>query len=251
MIDTLPVVFVDSPVDDVKVPPLSKTGILLKVATVALAAIAFFTIQQRQSLGTACAIAGTMSTLTGLSEYYLRQDPSFPRSASNWFNTQSLHGKELVVFFCGALCANLIAGIIFSFMNISIGQHVQELIKKRDLRILLIATVIAPFCEEILFRGFLKERIEDACALFSRFVKPLSDDFVEQVSHLGQSLIFGYAHIHPMQTLRANILIFFNTSLIGFSLGSVKDYCSTLVSPICIHMTINTTVTARLLLFGH
>lgn len=157
----------------------------------------------------------------------------------------------LSVFFCAVLCVNLIAGAIFAYLNISIGQHVQELIKKKEPRILLIATITAPICEEILFRGFVKERMEDLCTIFSKTVKPLSGLSVQVISNIGQAFIFGLAHRHKKQTDIANALIFCATTQIGFGLGCVKDYASTLVSPICLHATLNISVVSRLLIFGH
>lgn len=251
MVDCLTFRFLDAPVHDGKRERATQRDIILKTASVAIAAFVFMAVQMRSSIGKACAIAGTLSTLTWLSEHYLRQDPSYPRSVSNWFHTQHVHSEDLIKFFCFTLCANLIAGIVLSLLNISIGQHVQELIKKRELRILIIACIVAPVCEEILFRGFLKERIEDACTLFSKSVRPLSDDSVMQVSRLGQSLIFGYVHMNSMQTRKANAIIFLATALFGYGWGEIKEHASTLVIPICFHSAVNTSVTVRLLLLGH
>lgn len=229
----------------------TRRDILLKVAAVALASFAFFTLQRRLSMAQAGLIAGGLSSLTWLSEVFLRQDPSYPRTTPNWFNTKSFHSIELALLVCFAACVNLIAGMIFSWLNISIGQYVQELIKKRDPRILFVGPFVAPICEEILFRGFLKERLEDGCFLFSRFILPLSDDCIEGISNIGQAIIFGAAHVNAMQTRLVNAFIFTATSLIGFGLGCKKYLEASLISCIGEHMTINTCVTARLLIFNH
>lgn len=235
----------------IKISSVTKNHILLKVTSVALAALAFFTLQYGYTLAQAGVIAGTLSSLTWLSEIFLRQDRSFRCKTPNWYNTKSLDRKVMIEFLVTVLCVNVIYGMAFSYFNISIGQHVQELIKKGSLRILLIAIVVAPISEEILFRGFLQERLEDGCYLFSRFITPLSSKCVKRVSNISQAIIFGLSHVNERQTPLANALILASTTLMGYGFGGIKNLEASLFSSIFTHMSINTSVTARLLVFNH
>lgn len=250
MINYLPFNLLDTSSNKSEVFQTNQIGSYLKVASVAIATFVFFSFQLRFSLAFAGMMTATFISLTVLSEYFLRRNSSFPTSGSNWFNSDHVSWKSLLKNFCFILSINLIAGFVFSLFNISIGQHVQDLIKKPNLRILLLATIVGPLCEEIIFRGFLKERLEDGCTLFSKFVKPLSDHSVELVSNVGQALIFGIGHMNDMQTRATNVFIFSATSLLGFTLGVFKDLQSSLISPICTHISINTAVTTRLLVFN-
>lgn len=226
-------------------------AVFLKVSAVGIATIAFLMLQMQRTFAVACTIAGVVSSITLLSEYFLRRDDSFPNTTSNWFSTESMNGKQLFAFVGSMLVASMLAGFIFSRMKFSVGQHVQELIKKGGTRIVVLATVVAPICEEILFRGFLKERFEDACYLFSRFIHPLSNTTVKKISNACQAIIFGAVHMNGKQTFKANALIFVVTTYIGSWVGGIKDRESTLITPIGYHMGLNTSVVVRLLTFGY
>ena len=64
MFDCLTFRFLDAPVQAGKRERATQRDIILKVASVAIAAFVFMTAQMRSSMGKACAIAGTLSTLT-------------------------------------------------------------------------------------------------------------------------------------------------------------------------------------------
>lgn len=250
MIDYLPFNLIGSSSVTSQISQVKPRDSYLKIASIAIATFALFSAQLRFSLAFASMMTATFTSLTALSEYFLRRNSTIPIAGSNWFSTERVSGKKLLTDFCIILSINLIAGLIFSFLNISIGQYAQELIKKRDLRTLLIAPIIAPICEEILFRGFLKERLEDGCTLFSRFIKPISDDTNKLLSNVGQAILFGIGHMNALQTRAMNVFIFCATSLVGFIAGYKKDLSSSLIPPICTHMSINTGVTTRLLIFN-
>lgn len=229
-------------------PPVTRTTILLKVASIALATLAFYTLQWRHSIASAGLIALTLSSVTWLSETYLRQASSFPTTTPNWFNTKSFRGPDLLRLFTLIFCSHMILGLARN--PSSDKQYVQQLILKREPRILFLAVISAPICEEILFRGFLKERLEDACYLFSKFITPLSNETVQWISNIGQAIIFGYGHMHEKQTRFINAAVFILTSLSGFLDGWTKYVESTLISPIAIHMMNNSSLTASLLFFN-
>lgn len=147
--------------------------------------------------------------------------------------------------------AQLIWGVIFTALAVPPAQVIGKLIQSRNWHTIVLATLVAPITEEILFRGFLQERLEDTAYLFSRFIHPLSDNVQNRISNFGQAIIFGYVHMHKAQTKLANTLIFALTGGIGLLMSSFKGRRDNLITPILAHSANNTSFCLRLLAFGH
>lgn len=221
-------------------------NIILKVVSVGIASFAFLTIQ----MGAPIAFAGTTAVFfcstTFLSEWFIKDGTNTLSFSSKWFSTDRFNAKEIGLFILVALSANGVAGLIFTALGISNGQHVSQLLKTGNWHIIGIAVLVAPICEEILFRGFLKDRIQDVCYLTNRYIYRLSDDASDLFPIVGQAIIFGLGHMNSLQSTAANIFLFATTTGMGILQGIEQS----LLTPIVRHMTINSAVTLRLLTFG-
>jgi membrane protease YdiL (CAAX protease family) len=80
--------------------------------------------------------------------------------------------------------------------------------------------------EEILFRGFLLERFQDATYLFSRVFSrymPLSSEKQFTIANCAQSIIFGLAHIWGKEVDPIyGMICVYDTSRFGYYVGHLK-----------------------------
>ncbi len=91
-----------------------------------------------------------------------------------------------------------------------------------------IATLVDPISEEILFRGFLLERLEDL-------------GFSENKSDWLQAVLFSAAHMPLIQGIQEGmgIFVFFLISLTGWVLSRYKREGKSLIAPMAIHSAVN------------
>lgn len=156
----------------------------------------------------------------------------------------------------GAYIATIqvIYGIVFSILQISINQVALQWIKLSTSSVWTTALVfcrvgiIAPIIEEIIFRGFLQEKIKNIQVLC--FGEAAVNSTIHKMMRVAlQALIFGFAHYHALQGL-TNIIIILGTGLFGFGCGFIKERNDTLGESISYHSLVNSTIFARVLLFG-
>lgn len=215
----------------------------VKVASVALASLAMFSLQLQCSLLFALKISSICSTVTLISEKLKNQD-------SNWFspiNQQELFPdlfKRLLLF---PICT----GLFYTAFGLPVLVVAQKILFC-DLRVIFMTTAVAPVVEEVLFRGFIQERIEDMTFLTNRYVYPLSAQTREKVSCATQAIFFGLCHLPGKQVIGSFIDKLFVCSTITFSgycYGKAKNKDQSLLSSIALHAIQNVTLALGLLTF--
>lgn len=216
-----------------------------KAAAVGLACILFFGVQWCCSWTLAAGIALACSAVTVLSEAFLRKDD---RQNTSWTNRdfdrsnltlQVAIRLTLLPLFVGLTTASGILPLQ------AVGTHILAGNKK----IILLVAVIAPIVEEILFRGFLQERLEDLATLVDRHLCSLTQRTKERFSTIAQSLLFGSVHITGEQVAKqsSKVVVFCATSFLGYIFTAAKKEDRSLLSPIAIHSSQNTGVALGLI----
>lgn len=217
--------------------PLSNKAIIAKVAAVTAATFLFFSLQFPVGIVLTCRIALAVSATTILSEKVIRPLNPYIKSI-DWLNRdfdKDELKKTLTKRFVILLVVNaLVFGFLIPPIQTAFGFHalgLQNLFK---------ATVLAPIAEEILFRGFLQERIEDFYILMNAYVITIPTEAVEVISIVVTNLLFGAAHIIGNQVVpAASLYIFYVTTMIGFFLSSLKEKENSLIPSMVTHMVQN------------
>lgn len=217
-----------------------KSGQVQKVALVGLACILFFGVQLSCSWTMATAVALSFSAITLFSETFFRVGET---QNQNWMNPD-IHGWRLMTQVALRLS---VLPIVLGFVTASGIMPIQAVaveIIGGNIKIMLLATLLAPIAEEILFRGFIQERMEDLTNLVDRFICPLPGIVKEWLSISVQSLLFGFVHITGEQVVKRamKIVVFSSVSLLGFGLTLFKKDDESLLSPMAIHSAQNTGV---------
>lgn len=103
--------------------------------------------------------------------------------------------------------------------------------------------VVAPIIEEIIFRGFLQEKVRNIqVMLFGP-----RDTEAQKTFRIGlQAFVFGVCHLHPAQGA-LNVVIFLFTSILGKRCGELKEKTSTLWTPMALHAHNNFSATALII----
>jgi membrane protease YdiL (CAAX protease family) len=175
----------------------------------------------------------------------------------SWFAKNHAVGeiKKAATLIPVILKVNLIFGLIVKLSS-SPGVHqipLRILVRSfyespsKFLRIFLRIIYISPVIEEIIFRGFLQEKIRDIQVIL--FKGNEDSTLCKVIRVIIQSLLFACVHFHPLQGL-ANIPILMGTFIFGFYMGLNKEREKTLWTSITIHSSINTIVCSRVILFG-
>jgi membrane protease YdiL (CAAX protease family) len=221
----------------------------VKIVSLAAAVSAFSVLQMGSGFAFGCGMALTASTLTLFSEKVIRPlNPEF--TSSNWINTE-INKAELNEFIYkrliyGTLFTTIVFGRIFSPL-----QAVACAIQAMNLKLVLLATVIAPVTEEILFRGFLQERIEDILIVTNHFVIEIKTEKIKLLASYTSSFLFGAAHIvgNQVVSLASKIAILALITFRGKFLSNQKNQNNgSLLPSIAAHMAHNTSFTCGLIL---
>ncbi|MFI5333932.1 MAG: CPBP family intramembrane glutamic endopeptidase [Chlamydiales bacterium] len=218
---------------------------IAKVAAVGLACLLFFGAQMCCSLTVTAGVAATCSLITLLSETFLRRHN--PQNI-NWLNFD-FEKSELMIHLAIRLIALPLIAALMTACGILPLQAVAIEIMKGDADLILLVTLIAPLAEEILFRGFIQERLEDIASMASHYLYPLSNAATMQIAAVAQSLLFGAIHIIGNQVGQRSmaIVVFGATSLLGLILAQSKNEHASLLPAIAIHSSQNTGFTLGLL----
>jgi len=212
---------------------------LVKIGIVAAGSLTFLVFLRDQSLASAFPVTASLTFITFLSEKYLRHRA--PHLQTNWISTEHMHKKALgaYVIFCLVFISKVAKE---TFRAITKGQQVALFIfaavKAGNLYIILLATVIGPILEEIVFRGFLQERVEDFFYLVS-YVIPIPVKAQQGIACIVQAVLFGAIHM-PGNALKYIGTIFLFTGIPGLIAGIVKNTDQSLLSPMIVHTAHNT-----------
>lgn len=224
-----------------------------KVIAVALACLVCFSVQWGMSWGRAVAISLGCAGSTLLSEVTLRNGAS-PLNG-DWFNGSDVEGRELFKCLIVWAAVVILVTVVLRRRNgeMDPAQAVAREILRGDIRTIGMATLIAPVTEEILFRGFMRERLEDILLLMNRCLPIASDGVCEKISLVAQALVFGAIHVVGNQVIRVGrkIPVFCMTALMGFRLGLCSEMFSgrrSLLPSIAVHSAHNTSLTIGLLI---
>jgi membrane protease YdiL (CAAX protease family) len=218
---------------------------VLKISAVALACIAFFAFQGGCSWPFVAGVTFLCTTMTLLSETFIRTDS---QKNIRWTNTD-VNKPFLIAMLALRLLVMPVVICLMTSAGVVPMQAAALQIMAGNLRIIFLATVVAPVAEEILFRGFIQERFEDLAMLVDHHIYPLSERVKQGFSVGLQSLFFGAIHImgNQVATFSSKIFVLCGTSLVGFWLTLVKNEDRSLLSPIAIHSAQNTGMTLGLL----
>ncbi len=198
------------------------TALNKKILAVALATLVLFGLQLGFSLALTLGATVLCTTLTYLSEKYLRKEEN------DWFNTK-FDKKEMLFWTLLLILKPIIIQIVFFALGIPLPVMPQvELVQRilaRPWFMIPMATIIAPIAEEILFRGFLLEQFENLTQ-------------TKTLANVMQSLVFAGAHRSKVQA-PWQIPVFLALSLLGYAFGKIKQDDKSLISPVAIHSANN------------
>lgn len=150
--------------------------------------------------------------------------------------------------------AQVIFGTLFKLTGSGVNQVAIQWIKQnlstpaKTLFCYFRVAVVAPVVEEIIFRGFLQERIHDFQAL-AFGVREAASKIHTYIRIAIQAICFGLAHYHPLQGV-FNIYIVAATGLIGLYCGQMKESSGSVWESMSFHSLLNTSVTTRIWMFG-
>ncbi len=219
-----------------------------KTLAVALASFAFLTLQFGLSSLTAGYYALSLAAVTLLSQETLRNG-STSLECKRWFDLSKLNTEDLKDFGIHVSVTALFTGIFFNAAKIGPIQEIGAFLASGNPYFFLLAIVIAPITEEILFRGFLRERVEDTLFLTNRYIFSVSASTQKKIAHIAQALLFGAVHLQ-FKSIQTDLFIFAITSNIGYKLMKIEDEAGTIYQSICTHSLVNAINTLRLLCFG-
>lgn len=209
-----------------------------KIVAVAIACLLFFAIQIGCSWTIAFKVSFICSTITLLSEIFLRDHH---KQKSNW-QTDTDSVKRLMT-----LTAHHVLGVIASValvtaLGIMPAQAVTIAILSGNMKLIGLVTLVAPFTEEILFRGFIQERLEDVVTLVGRYIHPLPKNAKTYFATSIQSLLFGAIHITGGQIVKKSmrIIVFIQVTLAGLLQTYIKNRYDSLFVPVVTHSAHNT-----------
>jgi membrane protease YdiL (CAAX protease family) len=208
-----------------------------KVTLVAIACLMLFGLQLSYSWTFSIGVALACSVVTLVSETFIRKEnPNNP----NWMNANFDATRILYEMAHNLVLVPLGVGLLTAFGMTPL-QGIAVQIMNGNLRIIFLATIIAPIAEEILFRGFLLERLEDLMTLTSQTICSIPAIIKEFVPLCLQAVVFGAIHITGKQVIEKGkrFFIFSVLSAFGFYISMYKRNDRSLLSPVAAHSTHN------------
>lgn len=215
----------------------SQNSKIAKISAVALATFIYASVQFSQPLAIACRLALGSTVIATLS--------SKP-SDSAWLTRDSFPNilLKLRSYTIQMAVMNIMRGMAMRYFNITVLAPVWPP--------LLFTCFCSPVLEEVLFRGFLQERLLEGLQLVDRHITPISKDTQTKISLAVQALAFGTCQTYATASTKAfqSFSTFCSASYIGYTFGSLKiENKGSLLPPMLFHMVYNTLTIARQLLF--
>jgi membrane protease YdiL (CAAX protease family) len=199
----------------------------LKITTLALASFAMLHIQLSYPIACAIGLSCAISVIGYASEKLRGNSPA-------WFYLNLDKHRLLETFALQLVCCPVAVGCGAFLFGPPVQWILQEILAY-DIKAIFLATVIAPWTEEIIFRGLIQEQIENIAALGLPFI---SEEKREWIGCAGQALLFGFCHITGAQVLGGTVekvAVFAVSSFNGFVLGIMKIQNDSLVPSIAAH----------------
>lgn len=212
-------------------PEIQITAHHKKILAVALATFALLALQMGISLSIAFAVTCVTTTLT-----------YFSKNKGDWFNTD--FDWKQATFLTGFLFLRpLIIHVVCSVFGFPLPlipqEGLVELIYSKPWKMIPIATIVAPVAEEILFRGFLLERLEDLAGWVNRHVVKLGSETRKTVADVVQAVLFGAVHLRSKIQEGMQIPILITLSAFGYLAAFFKRQDQSLLSPMVVHSANN------------
>ncbi|PIS03170.1 MAG: hypothetical protein COT85_03880 [Chlamydiae bacterium CG10_big_fil_rev_8_21_14_0_10_42_34] len=193
-----------------------------KVMAVALASLGFFGLQMGLGLVLTVSVTTFLSAMTYLAEVHLRNG-----SENDWFRSD--FDKKKIAFWTAFLLVRpFILRIALSLLGLPMPvipqTGIAEKIFSQPWKMIPLATIVAPFTEEILFRGVLLERFEDTLAFFNRKqICKLSENAQKKISNMAQAVLFGAAHLGSKIQEGMVLPVWGMLSFMGYVSGLLKN----------------------------
>lgn len=217
--------------------------VMTKIALVALACFAFFQCQIILGTTLASKVTVFLMTTTALCELL------FPKTHSHWVQKDLTASKlscfVLLYHFCFLIKTLLLKQTMAQVPL----QEIAKLIAQKNLKMIFTSILVAPFAEEILFRGYLFERSLDFIACINRKFHLVDAQTVMTYANIVQAALFGSLHIlfHQVHGPLEKLIVFLDTFLMGALLGEVKLHDKNLFYCMINHGFNNLTATISLL----
>jgi membrane protease YdiL (CAAX protease family) len=199
------------------------------------------------------AIAG-IAVIVHLALSYITLD----RGNTAWFSSDVAGNqikKTLQSFAAPVLIGNGIWGIMEktfkrgSARQISLQILLQTFYQSpmKFLRVFFVISCLAPVVEEVVFRGFLQEKIRDIQTIF---FKERAQQTISKITRVViQALLFAVCHFEPLLKW-ANLYIILITFCLGVQLGITKEKEKNIWACMTLHGLLNTVVCLRVVLIG-
>lgn len=200
-------------------PPNSIQESISKVVSVALASCWFFGMQLNYSYSATSQVTAGLATATCIGELARRATPSLRKTEIKWFSdVEESHITELPSLQLDMAVPKVLSGVRTGFLE---GSSVKGVLLSS------LKTPLVAFSEEILFRGFLAERLEEVLFFVSQ--GKLSPQCIHKIVGILQALVFGGVHINYHPAVRGLLC------LCGILLFNLKTQGRSLFLPIVDH----------------
>jgi membrane protease YdiL (CAAX protease family) len=216
-----------------------------KITLVAISVFTFFSLQWP------CSHTFKVNlTLFAILSTYIFEKTSSGEYSKNWLkNSFSTACKVTLVVLLYYLSDLLHLGLLPLETSGLFLQKIAEQIANYDLKMMTLSCLIAPITEEVLFRGYIEERVLDLLSLVSKHIVTMSLHMQEEIARLLSSSLFGFLHITDSQTqgIKNKIVVFLDVAKFGYLNSLIKKSHDQLITPIFTHCLNNVSCTLRIL----
>lgn len=150
--------------------------------------------------------------------------------------------------------AQIVVGIFLRVFEIVVDQVVLQYLQNaltdplQAIEAIFKLCVLGPVFEEIIFRGFLQEKLRDIQVAI--WGAEEADSTTHKVIRIViQAIVFGLCHYHPAQGL-FNVYIVIVAGAMGVYFGIQKEETFNLWTSSAHHVHCNTSITSRVIVFG-
>lgn len=207
-----------------------------KVTSVAIAFFLCACVQFSLSASVAAGIALSAAAITVIS---YNAFPDRHTETSAWFSTTSLpkNFSNFKAYATRIALVNLIRGVVVRILQMPAQMPTLHWIS--------LTCLFEPIIQEIIYRGFVQERLEEGLILANLQLVSIDESIQKRIALVGQAIICG-----AMQ-LDFSIPMRFFTSILGYKYGQIKnDNDNSLLPSMASHGIYNIFIVVRKILFG-